>query len=86
VKTVFRNLICFPIAIGLSTWPGAPLFAKDKPKPAGQAVDSGSFGIFRSGTRVATETFSIAQSAEGNVVTSQFKSAQGEQFAEQSIV
>ena len=57
---------------------------KDKPKSGSQIVDSGSFGVFNSGTRVATETFSVEQSATGSVITSQFKSAQGEQVAEQS--
>src|SRR5512141_2594242 len=47
-------------------------------------VDSGSFGVFSSGARVATETFSIEQSANGSVISSRFKSAQGEQVAEQS--
>ena len=62
-------------------------FAKDreKGKDAGtQRVDSGAFGVFTSGARVATETFSVEQSAEGSTISSQFKSAQGEQSAEQS--
>lgn len=59
--------------------------AKDKPKATGQdTVDSGSFGVFSSGHRVATETFAIKQGSDGSVVSSVFKSAQGEQQAEQS--
>ncbi len=59
--------------------------AKEKGKSSGtKVVDSGSFGVFSSGVRVATETFSIEQSASGSVISSQFKSAQGEQVAEQS--
>ncbi len=58
---------------------------KDKPKPSGShVVDSGTFGVFNSGARVATETFTVEQSATGSVIASQFKSAQGEQVAEQS--
>ena len=58
---------------------------KEKPKQAGtKIVDSGSFGVFSSGTRVATETFSIEQGTIGSKISSQFKSAQGEQVAEQS--
>jgi hypothetical protein len=58
---------------------------KEKSKqPGGHVVDSGSFGVFSSGTRVATETFSIEQSATGSRISSQFKSAQGEQVADQS--
>lgn len=60
-------------------------FAKEKEKAEStQMVDSGSFGVFRSGTRVATETFSIEQSGRGSVISSQFKSSLGEQVAEQS--
>jgi hypothetical protein len=61
----------------------APASAKEK-EPSGTTVDSGSFGVFNGEHRVATETFSIAQGAEGSVVTSEFKSEQGEQKAEQS--
>jgi hypothetical protein len=58
---------------------------KDKAKQSGtDMVDSGAFGVFTSGTRVATETFSIRQNAQGSVISSQFKSAQGEHNAEQS--
>lgn len=58
---------------------------KDKAKPTSEdAVDSGSFGLFSGGHRVATETFAIKQGPDGSVVTSVFKSAQGEQQAEQS--
>ena len=58
---------------------------KDKAKqPGTDIVDSGAFGVFTSGTRVATETFSIRQNAQGSVISSQFKSAQGEHSAEQS--
>lgn len=60
-------------------------FAKDKPKEEnGQVVDSGTFGVFHSGTRVATETFSIQQNTRGSVISSEFKSSMGEQTAEQS--
>jgi hypothetical protein len=65
---------------------GSIAAAKDKEKkqPGGQVVDSGSFGVFSSGTRVATETFSIEQSATGSRISSQFKSSQGEQVADQT--
>jgi hypothetical protein len=62
-----------------------PALGKDKPRSASQdAVDSGSFGLFSGGHRVATETFAIKQGPDGSVVSSVFKSAQGEQQAEQS--
>jgi hypothetical protein len=60
-----------------------PAGAKEKTSPE-NTVDSGSFGVFNGEHRVATETFSIAQGPDGSVVTSEFKSEQGEQKAEQS--
>jgi len=42
-------------------------------EPAGQVVDSGSFGVFVNGQRVATETFSIQQSSAGSTVKSQLR-------------
>jgi hypothetical protein len=47
-------------------------------------VDSGSFGVFMGGRRVATETFSIHQDSTGSSVTSEFKSESGGNKAEQS--
>jgi hypothetical protein len=47
-----------------------------KAAPA-QAVDSGSFGIFLKGARVATETFSIQQEANSSVIKSQLKQTAG---------
>ena len=44
---------------------------KEKNKDnAAQMVDSGSFGIFLNGHRIATETFSIQQNATGSTATS----------------
>ena len=48
--------------------------AKAAPAPA---VDSGSFGIFLKGARVATETFSIQQEANSSVIKSQLKQTAG---------
>jgi hypothetical protein len=56
--------------------------AGDKSKPkdmAAKNVDSGSFGIFVNGQRVATETFSIQQGPAGSVATAQFKTDSGSQ-------
>jgi hypothetical protein len=47
---------------------------KDKAKPAANlAVDSGSFGIFIKGQRVATETFNIEQQAGNSIIKSQLQ-------------
>lgn len=59
------------------------VFAKEKDAPP-KLVDSGSFGVFNGAHRVATETFSIKQDADGSVVSSEFKAEQGEQKAAQS--
>lgn len=58
--------------------------AGDKKEAGGQAVDSGSFGVFMNGRRVATESFSIQQNANGSVITSQFKTEEGLDKAEQN--
>jgi len=51
---------------------------KDKTKPAPlQNVDSGSFGIFIKGQRVATETFKIEQQSGASTVKSQLKATTG---------
>jgi len=58
---------------------------EDKPAPASaQMVDSGSFGVFMHGQRVATETFSIHQSGSGSSIVSRFKSDAGADKAEQT--
>jgi hypothetical protein len=46
--------------------------ASAKEVPA-QAVDAGAFGVFMNGRRVATERFSVQQTAGGSAVTSQLK-------------
>ncbi len=51
---------------------------KDKAKPeATQTVDSGSFGIFIKGQRVATETFHIQQQGGNSIIKSQLNAAGG---------
>jgi len=51
---------------------------KDKPKPpVNETVDSGSFGIFIKGQRVATETFHIEQQNGNVIIKSQLKETAG---------
>ncbi|MBZ5567950.1 MAG: hypothetical protein LAN64_08880 [Acidobacteriia bacterium] len=54
-------------------------FAADKKAaaPVGNVVDSGSFGIFVHGKRVATEKFQIEQMADMSVAKSEFKVEEG---------
>lgn len=62
-----------------------PAFAGDRKAPAtGKTVDSGSFGIFVSGKRVATETFTIEQIGEASVTKSELKAEAGEAKAVQT--
>ena len=68
---------------------GSTSFAKDKPdqKASNQVVDSGSFGVYVGGRRMATETFTIKQTSDGSVASSQFKTDDGRasQTAELSL-
>jgi len=58
---------------------------KDKDKePAGKIVDTGSFGVFMNGHRIATEKFSIQQDASGSIAKSEFKTEEGAAQASQS--
>jgi len=57
---------------------------KDDKATAAQMVDSGSFGVFMNGHRVATETFSIHQSSSGSSIVSEFKSEAGADKADQT--
>jgi hypothetical protein len=65
-------------------------FAKEPSKDtASSVVDSGSFGVFMNDPagakrRVATETFSIQQTASGSVIISEFKAEVGQDQADQS--
>jgi hypothetical protein len=81
----FRSISSWMVLFALfgSQWIAEYAFAKEKDTPS-KIVDSGSFGVFNGAHRVATETFSIKQDAEGSVVVSDFKSEQGEQKAAQS--
>ena len=59
----------------------AELAAKDAPVTA---VDSGSFAIFLNGKRTATEKFSVDQSSDGSVVSTDFKTEEATNPAHQS--
>lgn len=45
--------------------------------PSAQVVDSGSFGVYLNGKRVATETFKVEQRADGSSARSELKSQDG---------
>lgn len=75
--TSMRRALALILASSLAALAGAYATdkdKKDKPKPEDkQAVDSGSFGVFIKGQRVATETFRIVQQNGASTVTSQLK-------------
>jgi hypothetical protein len=64
--------------------PGVGDDKKDKPAGAAQVVDSGSFGIFVGGKRVATEKFQIEKRDDGNVASSELTVDDGKQKASQT--
>jgi hypothetical protein len=68
---VTGSLILLILGSSLSAFAGDK---KDKAKPdATQSVDSGSFGIFIKGQRVATESFHIQQQSGNSIIKSQLK-------------
>lgn len=73
----FRNLLILGIACLMVSIAVARVYAKDKEKESGRMVDSGSFGVFHGGQRVATETFSIQESTSGKIITSELKVQSG---------
>lgn len=72
-----KSIAWFGAAIFLFLFFVGAGFAKEKESP-GDMVDSGSFGVFVNGRRVATETFSIKQQSGGvSVISSQIKEEGG---------
>jgi len=57
---------------------------KDKSQKPSEVVDSGSFGIFVGGRRVATEKFQIENRDQGNLTTSELTVDDGKQKASQT--
>jgi hypothetical protein len=80
-KTPTRRALAFILAASLAGFFAGFAHAgdkKDKAKPAAaKAVDSGSFGIFIKGQRVATETFRIEQLNGVTIIKSQLKETAG---------
>lgn len=59
--------------------PGMSAGKKDKSEKTGEMVDSGSFGVFVGGKRVATEKFHIEKREDGNVSSSELTADDGNQ-------
>jgi len=84
-ETPMRRAAALILATAFAAFPAANAAdKKDKAKPApNQIVDSGSFGVFIKGQRVATETFKIEQQNGGSIVKSQLKETSGTDAANQ---
>jgi hypothetical protein len=82
VKGILALTVIWLLAV--STAAGASDKDKNDKLTTAQMVDSGAFGVFMNGRRVATETFSIHQSSGGSSVVSEFKSEAGADKAEQT--
>ena len=78
LRTGMRATVIGSLAIVMIS-SSLPAFAGDKKDKAKsdaiQTVDSGSFGIFVKGQRVATESFHIQQQAGNSIIKSQLKEA-----------
>lgn len=78
-ETPMRRSLILMLASSLAAFAGAHAAdKKDKAKPAAnQIIDSGSFGVFVRGQRVATETFHIEQENGNIIIKSQLKETAG---------
>jgi hypothetical protein len=83
-RSLTQSVLALAVVCLLSVFVAAAASGKDDKAPAPQMVDSGSFGVFMNGHRVATETFSIQQSGGGSSIVSEFKSEAGIEKAEQT--
>ena len=79
LETAVPRIMAFVLLSTLAAFAGSPSRDKnDKPKPTGNIlIDSGSFGVFIQGKRVATETFSVQQQNGTSIIKSQFKETDG---------
>lgn len=60
--------MALPLAAGQKQKKDSP-----KEKASAQIIDSGSFGVFLSGRRIATETFTVKQIPDGSITTSEIR-------------
>jgi len=83
-KWALRAVLIVAPLLALAVTIAAAASGKDDKAAPAQMVDSGSFGVFMNGRRVATETFSIHQNSGGSSVVSEFKSEAGMDKADQT--
>jgi len=86
VKFDLRVLRAVAVVAGISLGfaAGTARAKKDQSKQGPGTVDSGAFGVFIKGQRVATETFTIQQLAEGSGIKSQVKETAGSDASQKS--
>lgn len=80
MKSVLRYL---PLAVLLLSLSAFPANKKKPTTESARLIDSGSFGIFVAGRRVATEKFQITQEEDGSITRSDLKVDDGSNKAEQ---
>lgn len=79
-----RSALLLITALGVMLSPAEAGDKKAQAKTTGaQTVDSGSFGIFVKGVRVATETFDIQQHTSSSLIKAQLKETAGSDPASQ---
>ena len=71
-ETKMRAMAAFALAASLTAWAGSRADKKDK-DAVSKYVDSGTFGVFVKGQRVASETFHIQQQNSNSVIQSELK-------------
>jgi len=80
---VKRFRVAVVVALALAV-PSMGAGKKDKAEKAGEIVDSGSFGVFVGGKRVATEKFQIEKRDDAILATSELTVDDGNQKASQT--
>jgi hypothetical protein len=83
VKFATTTRCAFFLLLASSLWAAGGSDKKENSKIAAQSVDSGSFGIFLKGQRVATETFAVEQKNGVSIVRSQLKDIAGSEASGQ---
>lgn len=73
------GLVVVVVAALVLAAPAVGADKKDKPQAPGEVVDSGSFGVFVGGKRVATEKFQIEKREDGNLSSSELTADDGNQ-------
>jgi hypothetical protein len=75
-ETKMRAMVSFALAASLTAFAGSGADKKDK-DAGSKYVDSGTFGVFINGQRVASETFHIQQQNSNSVIQSELKEGNG---------